>query len=156
MKYRRIQGLAYPENVYSTIKNATGSSIAKGSAVVWDATALDGFSVMLPTTATLSLLVGVLVETIAAGAYGSVCIYGFRGAAATITAHTAIYGALVQNDGGGGSDIAVGDILVPVNGQAYFARSAASDGKTGLVMAMQAYTKGTQVVAEKAVFVRCM
>lgn len=155
MQFRRLNQ-AYPENVLSTVKNGNAAALPVGAAVVFSPTVLDGYTVDQPTTAALSLLAGILATPLAIGGWGQVCIYGFRGPCATIAGHVNMYGALVQNDSGGGNDIAVGDILVPTNGQNYLSRSAAGDGKTGLVMAMATYAKGTQSAVEKAVFVRCM
>lgn len=155
MQYRRINR-DYPENILSLVKNGNASAMPAGSAAMFSTTVLDGYTVDLPSTAGLSLFAGIAAEAIAAGGWGRVCVYGFRGNCATIPAHTAIFGARVQNDSGAGSDIAIGDILVPTNGQNYLSRSGAGDGKSGFVIAMATYAKGTQVVAEKAVFVRAM
>jgi hypothetical protein len=82
-------------------------------------------------------------ETVADSSYGKVQIYGYRAA------------AYVTNDTS--QAIAAGNILVPVNGQHYLDYSAASDGKSGLIMAMEAFaTAATPAAANKKVFIRCM
>jgi hypothetical protein len=132
------------ERAYIITNNVVGSTESSGIAVVWDITAsVDGIRQSQPATATLSLLVGATAETISNSSYGKCQVYGLN---------TAVY---VTNDTS--QAIAAGDILIPVNAQNYFARSAASDGKTGFCYAAQAFaTATTPAAATGKVFLRCL
>ena len=109
---------------FARVKNASGVAEALGEAVVWDISAPDGVRVSKPATATLSLLVGVLIQALAANAYGLVQTYGYN-----------LY-ALVTNHAT--QAIAAGDCLVPVAAATHFAFSATGDGKSGFVYAAEA------------------
>ncbi len=54
--------------------------------------------------------------------------------------------------------IAAGDILIPVTAVWYLARSGASDGKSGMLYAAEAYAANTSVTAaaNKKVLIRCL
>lgn len=128
---------------FTRVKNVSGGALAQGDTVVWDVTAPDGVRVSKAATATLSLLVGILVAALANGAYGIAHSYGYN-ANAKVTNDTSVA-------------VAAGDILIPVNAQVYLARSAASDGKTGFVFAAEALaTATTPAAALKKVFIKCL
>jgi hypothetical protein len=132
------------ERVFSVGQNVTGSTTTAGYPVVWDISAsVDGVRVTQPATATLSLLVGVAVDTILNSNYGRIQVYGLQ-TQANVTNDTS-------------NAIAAGDILIPVNAQNYLARSGASDGKSGFVYAAAAFaTATTPAAAATKVFVRAM
>lgn len=133
------------EKAFTQVYNVAGGTVTAGGAVVWDITSPDGVRVSKPATATLSLLVGIATAAIADSAYGLVQVYGYNSA------------TLILNGTAGGTDIAAGHILVPVNGQWYLAYSGASDGKTGFVFAGEAFvTATTPAAATKKAFLRCM
>jgi len=92
--------------IFKILKNGSSSAITPGDAVCYDyTTAKDGKSVILPTTAMLTMFAGVVAvgTTLAAsgsdGEYGKVLAYGH---------HAAIRIA--------GSTVIPGSPLVPVNG----------------------------------------
>lgn len=132
------------EKMFIIVQNVSAATISSGAAVVWDITSsVDGVRVTKPATATLSLLVGATAEAIADSSYGKVQVEGYN---------SQVY---VTNDTS--QAIAAGDILVPVNAQTYFARSAASDGKTGFIFAGAAVaTATTPAAAQVKVFVRAL
>src|SRR5512143_2881662 len=98
------------ETVFTGVRNVSAGTISAGQSVVWDITSsVDGVRVSVPATATLSLFVGVAVDSIVDSAYGKVQCYGYK-AAASVLNHTT-------------QAIAAGDILIPVDAQKYLARS---------------------------------
>lgn len=123
--------------------NVAGATITAGYPAVFDISTADGVRVSKPATATLSLVVGIAVESIADSAYGKFQLYGYR-SQANITNDTSVA-------------VAAGDILIPVNAQWYLARSAASDGKSGFIYAAEAFaTAATPAAANKKTFLRCL
>lgn len=142
MLFQRINR-ADAEQVYAAVYNVMGAVITAGYGCVLDTSTFDGLRVTKPATATLSLLFGVANQAIADSAYGIAQIYGFR------------QSAFVTNDTS--QAISAGDILIPVNAQNYFKWSAASDGKSGFVIAGQSFaTATTPAAANKNVFLRCL
>lgn len=72
-----------PERVFIVCKNGySTASITDGQAVMWDLTDADGVSVTKPGTAfkKMAAFAGVVAETISAGEYGLVQVYGYHGA----------------------------------------------------------------------------
>ena len=71
-----------PEKAFISVYNSySTASLTNGQAVVWDyATDADGVSVTKPTALNGIQIAGVAVQTIAAGAYGLIQIYGYHGA----------------------------------------------------------------------------
>lgn len=132
------------DRVFTVVQNVQGSTMSAGAACVWDITSsIDGVRVSKPATATLSLLVGATAEAIADSAYGRVQVYNYA---------SSVY---VTNDTS--QAVAAGDILIPVNGQNYFARSGASDGKSGFAFAGAAVaTATTPAAAQVKVLLRCL
>jgi hypothetical protein len=131
------------EQVFGVVYNVMGATVTGGYAVVLDTSTFDGIRVTKPATATLSLLLGVANKDISDSSYGIAQLYGYR------------QSAFVTNDTS--QAIAAGDILIPVNAQNYLARSAASDGKTGFVIAGQSFaTATTPAAAQKNVFLRAL
>lgn len=129
--------------VYSIFRNTAGATVTVNYPVVWDIVSPDGNRVYKPATATLSLFVGIADETAADSAYFRVQRLGYR-ASAYMTNDTSVA-------------IAAGDILIPVNAQWYLARSGASDGKSGLICAAEAFaTAATPAAANKKVFIRAL
>ena len=128
------------ERMFTMVFNVSGGTIAAGGSVALDTGTFDGVRVGKPTTATLSLFVGVCPKAIVDSAYGLTQIYGY--ALALVINHSTV-------------PIVAGDILVPVDGQTYLARSAVSDGKTGFATSGVAFaTAGTPAAALKGVFLR--
>lgn len=131
------------ERVFAVFYNVAGATITAGYPAVFDISTADGVRVSKPATATLSLVVGIAVESIADSAYGKFQLYGYR-SQANITNDTSVA-------------VAAGDILIPVNAQWYLARSAASDGKSGFIYAAEAFaTAATPAAANKKTFLRCL
>jgi len=131
------------ERVFAVVYNVMGAVQTAGHAMVLDTATFDGLRVAKPATATLSLLVGIANQNIADSAYGVAQLYGYCPAASVMN-HTT-------------QAIAAGDILIPVDGQSYLARSGASDGKTGFVIAGQSFATATTVgAANKTAFLRCL
>lgn len=118
MLWPAVVGDDQAEVGFARVKNVSGGAYVAGDAVVWDVTAPDGVRVSTPATATLSLLVGVLIAALANGAYGIAQCYGYRSAAKVINSTDVT--------------IVAGDILVPVNAQKYLAYHADSTNKKGL------------------------
>ena len=131
------------ERVFAIFYNVAGATITAGYPAVFDISTADGVRVSKPASATLSLVVGIAVESIADSAYGKFQLYGYR-SQANITNDTSVA-------------VAAGDILIAVNAQWYLARSAASDGKSGFVYAAEAFaTATTPAAANKKTFLRCL
>jgi hypothetical protein len=130
--------------VFTVARNVQASALSAGEAVVWDSSAsVDGVRVSQPATATLSLFHGIAGEAVADSAYGRFQLHGYK-AEASVTDHTT-------------QAVAAGDILIPVDGQNYLARSAASDGKTGFVYAAAAVaTATTPAAANRKVLIRAL
>lgn len=132
-----------PEKVFAIFQNCTGGATAAGDAAQLDTGTLDGTRAVKPTTAGLSLLLGCWATAYANSSYGLVQVYGLNSDALAVN-HTSV-------------PVVAGDILVPVNAAIHFARSAASDGKTGLAMAGAAVATGSATtVASGGVFLRCL
>lgn len=130
-----------PEQIYGVFYNVAGATITAGYAAVYDTGTFDGVRVTKPATATLSLLVGVANKDVSDSTYGAFAMYGYR------------QSAYVTNDTS--QAIAAGDILIPVNGQHYLTRTAASDGKSGFAIAGTSFaTATTPAAAQKAIFLR--
>lgn len=146
MLFPAVVGDDQAEVGYARVKNVFAGTLNKGDSVVWDVSAPDGVRVSKPASATLSLFVGVLIAALAQNAIGLVQSYGYNTA------------AFVTNDAT--QAVAAGDILIPVNGQTYLARSAASDGKTGFVYAAESVaaitTTTLAAAALKKVFIRAL
>lgn len=142
MLFQRIQ-LSDAEKVFSQFYNVAGATITAGYPAVWDVTAPDGLAVSKPAAATLSLIVGIAVNSVSDSTYGKFQLYGYA-ASGYVTNHTT-------------QAVAAGDILIPVDAQWYLTRSAASDGKSGFIYAAEAYATGaTPAGANKKVFIRCL
>lgn len=142
MQFQRINR-EDAERIFAIFYNCAGAAIAAGQSAVLDVSAPDGVRVSKPAAATLSLFVGVATQAIADGAYGKFQVYGYKTAASVIN-HTT-------------QAIAAGDILLPVDAQWYLARSGASSGVDGLVMACEAVTTAaTPAAADKKVFIRAL
>ena len=138
--------LSDPDNVFAIVRNVAGATITAGYPVVFDiSSTIDGNGVSKPATASLSCLVGIADETAADSAYFRVQKYGYRSAGyVTNTTTTAI---------------AAGDILIPVDAQWYLTRSAAGDGKSGMLLAGEAFataTAGAVAAANKKILIKCM
>lgn len=132
-----------PDKVFVNVYNSQASTVDAGDAICWNTTSPDGVVTTQPTTATLSLFVGIVDQPIATASYGLAQAYGYRSA------------ALVTNDTS--VAVAAGDILIPVNAADRLARSGASDGKSGFVFAGEAVaTATTPAAALKKVFIRAL
>lgn len=127
--------------MFGIFYNVAGATITQNYPAVLDTATFDGIRVTQAATATLSLLVGVANENIADSSYGKFQVYGYR-TSANVTNDTS-------------QAISAGDILIPVNGSWALARSAASDGKSGFIIAGQSFaTATTPAAASKKVFIR--
>lgn len=136
------------EKFFAIVQNVSAATFSAGAVIVWDITSsVDGVRASKPATATLSSVIGATVESFADSSYGKIQCYGY---------HTQVY---VTNDTS--NAIAAGDILIPVNGQHYLARTPASgasaDGKSGFFTAGAAVaTATTPAAAQVKVFLRCL
>lgn len=131
------------EKVFAIFQNVAGATITANYPAAWSSSSPNGVRVSQPTTALLSLFVGIANADIADSAYGLFQIYGYRSS------------AFVTNDTS--QAVAAGDILVPVNAQWYLDYSAAGDGKTGFIYAGEAFaTNATPAAANKACFIRAL
>jgi len=132
------------DKIFVNVLNNQASSVTDGDAIAWNVSTPDGVRTTQPVSATLSLLNGLAEGTIASSAYGLAQAYGFK-TAATVTNTT-------------NTAIAAGDILIPVTGVDYLARSGASDGKSGFVFAAAAVATATTpaLVASGGVFLKCL
>jgi hypothetical protein len=131
------------EQVYAAFYNVAGAQITANYPAVFDTATADGVRVTKPATAVLSLFVGVASRDIADSAYGLFQVYGFR-SSAFMTNDTSVA-------------IAAGDILIPVNAQWHLARSAASDGKSGFIVAGESFATATAPAAStKKAFIRAL
>jgi hypothetical protein len=84
MQWQRINR-TNPEKIFIVAKNTySTASLTNGQAVMWDyVTDRDGVGVTKPAASTVSCgfaAAGVVAETIAAGAYGLVQVYGYHSA----------------------------------------------------------------------------
>lgn len=138
---RRRDILQAAEQGFLELQNTMATTtIPKGGACVWDyiTGGVGGFAVTQPTSSTLALFCGLADEDIAPQAFGRVQIRGLQ----TV--------GLVINDTT--NDLAVGDLLIPVAGQFYLARSGAGATVPGLAISGDTYThNAVQVVTTKKV-----
>lgn len=132
------------EKVFGIFYNVAGATISANYVAVIDSGAsVDGVRVTTPATATLSLVVGVANKEILDSAYGLFQMYGYR-ASAFVTNDTSVA-------------VAAGDVLIPVNAARHVARSAASTGLSGFIVACEAFaTATTPAAAAKKVFIRAL
>lgn len=131
------------EKVFAIFYNVQGATITAGYAARLDTATFDGVRITQPTTATLSLAMGIANAGIADSTYGLLQIYGYRQT------------AFVTNDGT--TAIAAGDELLAVNAANHLKRSAASTGISGFFVAGEAFaTATTPAAASKKIFIRAM
>ena len=131
------------DKAFVNIYNAQAVALAAGDSVVWYTTSPDGVRTYQPTTATLSLFVGVADSPIPTLSYGEAQAYGYRSAALVTNTTDQI--------------ITAGDILVPMDQKDYLGRSGQSDGKYGFVFAGETVaTAATPAAALKKVFIRAL
>lgn len=74
-----------PEKIFIVVYNSySTASLTNGQAVMWDTTDANGVSVTKPTSLNSqyggNLIAGVAAETIAAGAYGLIQVWGYHSA----------------------------------------------------------------------------
>ena len=135
------------ETVFSIFYNVSAATITANYPAVWNVSSPDGVTVSKPATATLSLIVGIATADVANSAYGKFQVYGYKAS------------AYITNGTSAASDIAAGDILIPIDAQWYLGRSGASDGKSGFIYAAEAFasaTAGAVAASTKKVFIRCL
>jgi hypothetical protein len=119
------------ELVLRVYRNNSGETIPLGGAVVHDYSSGNLGLVTKPTAVLLSLFAGIARAPVVNGALGVFLVSG-------------PVSALVLNQTA--TDLAVGDLLVPVTGQWYLLRSGAGDGLRGLALAAQAYAQSNPAV----------
>lgn len=145
MQFQRINR-EDADRVFSVFYNVAGATITAGYPACWDTSTADGVRVTKPATANLSLVVGLAVDSILDSSYGKFQVYGYKASGWVINATA--------------QTLAAGDILIPVNAQWYLNFSAASDGKSGFLIAGESYASVTQTTlsaaASKKVFIRCL
>ena len=70
-----------PERCFISVYNSySTASLTNGQPVKWDMNDADGVSVSIPTAGHGLTFAGIVAETIAAGAYGLIQIYGYHSA----------------------------------------------------------------------------
>jgi hypothetical protein len=142
MMFQRIQR-EDPEKFVTVVYNVAGATITAGYPSCWDTSTADGIRVTKPATANLSSLAGLAIDSILDSSYGRVQVYGYKAS------------AYMSNSGT--TAVAAGDIMIPVNAQWYLERSAAADGKSGFVIAAEAFaTQTTPAAANKKAFIRAL
>lgn len=128
--------IADPPKKFEVFKNNAGVTFLRGTVVVLDTgtNALDGVNARLAQTATLSLALGIVENDLADQAYGRVQVAGYCD-------YALVFNDTIQA-------IAIGDMLVPVNAQAYLARAAVGvgDGKSGFFISLEAIAVSTPAV----------
>lgn len=132
-----------PEKVFIVVKNSySTASLSEGNVVCWDYTTdADGVGVTRPTTALLKLAAGVAAQTIAAGDYGLIQVYGHC-TTATVDGTTGINPGVALQPVNNAFNLAIGNVGVTAAGASY------------LFLAGQTYTTGA--AAAKKVFIRCL
>jgi len=91
MLFQRIKR-SDPERVFIVVSNGyTTASLTNGQAVMWDLGDADGVNVTKCSTALKrqSAFAGIVAETIAAGEYGLIQVYGYHGAVRVDSSTTA-------------------------------------------------------------------
>ena len=131
------------EVFFGKFNNNSGATILRGQAAVLDVAVgqVNGNKVVQPTTATLSLFVGLAVDDILNGDDGTFQTWGYHRA-----------GSVIDDVA---QAITAGDILIPVDGASHLDRSGPSDGLTGFVVALEDIpTNASPVAAPRKVFIR--
>lgn len=145
MRFERVN-YSDAEKVFAVFYNVSAATITAGYPACWDVSTCDGIRVTKPATANLSLVVGLAAENIANSTYGKFQVYGYNSSGLVINATA--------------QDVTAGNIIVPVNAQWYLNYSAASDGKSGFLLAGETYASVTQTTlsaaAAKKVLIRCL
>jgi len=90
MIFQRINR-SNPERVFITVKNGySTASLTNGQSVIWDSGDADGVNVTrISGAAVAAAFAGVIAQTIAAGEYGLMQIYGYH-AAVIVDSNTAV------------------------------------------------------------------
>lgn len=66
------------DGMFLRVKNGSSGTLVNGDIVIWDATDDDGISVDTATAVNNVLVAGVMCETVAAGAYGKMQVFGLH------------------------------------------------------------------------------
>jgi hypothetical protein len=143
MLFLSVVGDDQIEVAYMRVQNVSGSTRALGDVAVLDTATPNGVRVASPVAATLGLFVGCYTAITANLAYGLVQTWGYSSFVKVINDVT--------------TAIAIGDTLIPVNGQVHLARSSVGDGKSGWAHSLEAVaTNPVPAAALKKVFLRGM
>lgn len=121
--------------VYVRVKNNSSTTLTNGDVVVWDTTDNDGISVTTTNTPGNARVAGVIAETIPAGGYGAMQVYGFHPA--------------VKVDGGT-TDVPANAVLGTGSAHGY----AFTTSTVGAVLGIALEAVTTQGTGK--VFIRCM
>ena len=135
MYLRKLVPSAEAEAVYVRVKNGTAGTLNNGDVVIWDTTAADGITVNTTNSASSKYVAGVIAETIPAGGYGKMQVYGYHGA--------------VKVDGGT-TDVAAGDALGTGSATGYAFTTTTVGTVLGVALA------GVTTVSTGKVFIKCM
>lgn len=120
MQFTTITGRDQPEAAWGSYINKTGAASVVGRVVMHDiVTARDGKSVIQPTAAGLSSVVGPMLQ--AGIADGEPVLVGTLG----------LHNTLVKGKVGSGGATVAGNILIPVTGEYNLLYSAAATGLSG-------------------------
>lgn len=138
-----VMFLGNPERHFVKALNISGTTLLRGTPVVFDTQTPDGIRVTLPVAATIGLFFGVtygLLNTTADvpdGQYARFQVGGYCDYARVI--------------GDGASTTAIGDKLKLVAAQSYFTRAAAPDGLPAFAIAVEVVSIGAAVAARKVI-----
>lgn len=136
MLFKRINR-ADPEKIFIVAKNSySTASLSNGQAVIWDfATDADGVGVTRPSARATNggiAFAGIAAETIAAGDYGLLQVYGY---------HSAVR---VRSATGGSPAIAAGRPLALNAAGSVFCLESASTASTTILINQVGFAMGTQ------------
>jgi hypothetical protein len=131
------------DKVFVVAQNVSGGTLVANSCAVYDVSAsADGVRATTPVTSTLSSVIGIWATAVVDSAFAAVQAYGFRATTSCIN-HTS-------------TPVVAGDIMIPVTGVGYLARSAAADGKSGFFTAGFAIATGSATGVNAPIFIKCL
>lgn len=147
MLFKRINRTD-PEVALMTVKNGEASAnINNGEPVVWDLTSADGVAVKRATTSSTQVtFAGVAIETITAGEYGLIQVYGYKSDVYVINTSTTA-------DASAGAELAV-----TADGSGTPALAPAGGGVTSVTQeggfALETIAMNTTTATQKKVFIK--
>jgi len=130
-----------PEKCYLTGYNGTGSAVATGTPVSWDATAADGRTFVVPETTNFKLVAGVVEEAVGTAEY---------------TSKIVAYGPVTARTYGVATNFVPGVSLILATGKTYLVY--ATDGQLAgqLPVFVALATNATATQSTSKIFVRAI